>query len=166
MNHDLIYTKHDNEIIDYSNLNYVDDVSTHCFITKYVFYLVKELITVRSILIKMIALLMTEIEYMMLCFTAQETLWLKNFFNHLNHIINSITVYENNCSAIDLTKNPEIHSQSKHIDMCFHWLCQAADKNIHVKWIESSKQTADEFTKPLLVIVYECFIVMLNISDK
>ena len=74
MNYDLIYMKHDSEIIDYSDSNYADDVSIHHFTIKYVFYLVRELITVRSTLMKMIALSTVKTEYITLCSAVQETL--------------------------------------------------------------------------------------------
>ena len=67
MNHDLIYTKHNNEIINYSNSDYINNMSICCFTAEYVFYFAEEFITARLTFMKMIILSMMKTEYMTLC---------------------------------------------------------------------------------------------------
>ena len=161
VNHELIYMKHDENLVNYSDSDYADDVSTCWSTAEYVFYLAEDLIIYKSSLMKIVVLSTAETEYMILYSAVQEAVWFKDFLNHVNHIIELIMIYENNCSAIALTKNPEIHSQSKHIDVCFHWLCQIINEGIDITWIEDSNQAADDFTKVLNANCFERFIIML-----
>ena len=70
VNHELIYTKHSRNLINYNDSNYADDVNTCWSITEYVFLLVKNLIVYKLSLMKIITLLTAETEYMILCLTA------------------------------------------------------------------------------------------------
>ena len=70
INHDLIYIKHNNEIINYNDLDYISNINIYHFIIKYVFYFTKEFITARSTFIKTIALSIIKTEYMILYSTA------------------------------------------------------------------------------------------------
>ena len=64
--------------------------------------------------------------------------------------LNKIPIRCDNTSAINLTKNPIQHSRTKHIDIRHHFLRDHVEKGDCVfEFIESSKQLADIFTKPL-----------------
>lgn len=61
-----------------------------------------------------------------------------------------ITIYCDNASAISLSKNPVMHSKTKHIPIKYHFLReQVAEQNINFEYINSKEQIADIFTKPL-----------------
>jgi len=61
-----------------------------------------------------------------------------------------ITVYCDNTSAISLSKNPVMHSRTKHIPISYHFLCeQVVEQNIVLEYINTKEQIADIFTKPL-----------------
>ena len=128
-----------NHLVSYSNLNYTNNIITHQSITEYVFYLVRGLITYKLSFLKIITLSTTESEYMTLCMTAQKIMWIKSFLNHISYIRSkTVIMYENNQSTIDFTKNSEMHSYSKHINIHFHWFHQIIDEGIKITWIESS----------------------------
>ena len=56
-----------------------------------------------------------------------------------------------NTSAINISKNPVMHSKKKHIPIKFHLLKeQVTEKNIKLEYVETKEQIADIFTKPLL----------------
>ena len=121
----------------------------------------------KSSFLKTVVLSTTESEYMALCMTVQEAMWIKGFLNHIGHTrLKTVTIYEDNQSTIDLTKNPEVHSCSKHIDVHFHWLHQIIDEGIKITWIESSNQAANGLTKALPAVAYQKFIEMLCMTDK
>ena len=164
----LVYTKNDDDhLVSYSNSDYTDDITTYQSITEYVFYLAKGLIAYRSSLLKIIALLTIKSEYIMLCMAVQEAMWIRDFLNHVGHTgSKAVIIYEDNQSTIDLTKNPEMHNHSKHINIHFHWLCQIIDEGVKITWIESSNQAADGLTKALPAVVYQKFIKMLYMTDK
>ena len=55
-----------------------------------------------------------------------------------------------NTSAINLSKNPIQHSRSKHIEIRHHYIRDHAQKgNIVPQYVQTKKQLADIFTKPL-----------------
>ena len=61
------------------------------------------------------------------------------------------TIYCDNSSAINLSKNPVNHSRTKHIDIRHHFLRDNIEKDvINLDFIPSENQLADIFTKPLL----------------
>ena len=61
-----------------------------------------------------------------------------------------------NTSAINISKNSVMHSKTKHIPIKFHFLReQVTEKNIKLEYVETKKQIAYIFTKPLLWETFE-----------
>ena len=55
-----------------------------------------------------------------------------------------------NTSAINLSKNPVQHSNSKHIEIRYHFVRDLVeDKVVCLEFIHTDNQKADFFTKPL-----------------
>jgi hypothetical protein len=62
----------------------------------------------------------------------------------------TIPIYCDNTSAINISKNPMMHSKTKHIPIKYHFLQeQIAEKNIRVEYVGTKEQVAYIFTKPL-----------------
>ena len=62
----------------------------------------------------------------------------------------SIIIFCDNTSAISLSKNPVMHSKTKHIPIKYHFLHeQVAEQNIKLEYVNTKEQIADIFTKPL-----------------
>jgi hypothetical protein len=60
-----------------------------------------------------------------------------------------IPIYCDNTSAINISKNPMMHSKTKHIPIKYHFLWeQVAEKNIRVEYVGTKEQVVDIFTKP------------------
>jgi hypothetical protein len=61
-----------------------------------------------------------------------------------------IPLHYDNTSAISLSKNPILHSKSKHIPIKYHFLReQVTNRIVQVNYIPSTEQIVDIFTKPL-----------------
>jgi hypothetical protein len=61
-----------------------------------------------------------------------------------------IPIYCDNTRAISISKNPVMHSKTKHIPIKYHFLQeQVAEKNIRVEFVGTKEQVVDIFTKPL-----------------
>ena len=66
----------------------------------------------------------------------------------------SIGVFEDNKGAIDLAKNPLSSSNSKHIDVRYHFLRELVGKgDLSVKYLRTEDQHAHVLTRRLLRIV-------------
>ena len=66
------------------------------------------------------------------------------------HLINPMTIFENNQSTIAMTKDPQFHGRAKHIDIKFHFIReQVMAKTVKLKYCRSSNMIADMMTKGL-----------------
>ena len=63
-------------------------------------------------------------------------------------IAQPLTLNCDNQRAIALVKDNKFHSRTKHIDLCYHFICEAVDnRKITMNYIPMSKNIADIFTK-------------------
>ena len=54
---------------------------------------------------------------------AQEAVWIRQLFSEIQSEPPKTTlIYEDNQSAICLSKNPQYHGRSKHIDIKYHFI--------------------------------------------
>ena len=61
-----------------------------------------------------------------------------------------ILLNRDNTSAINIFKNPIMHSKTKHILIKFHFLReQVSQKVVKVEYVDIEEHIADIFTKPL-----------------
>ena len=61
-----------------------------------------------------------------------------------------IPIFFDNTSVINISKNPVMHSKTKHIPIKFHFLREHVTKrNIKLEYVETKEQIVDIFTKPL-----------------
>ena len=62
----------------------------------------------------------------------------------------TMIVYCDNSSAIDISKNPMQHSKTKHIEIRYHFIRDLVEKKIVcLEYISTERQNADIFIKPL-----------------
>jgi hypothetical protein len=62
----------------------------------------------------------------------------------------TIRIYCDNTSSISISKNPMMHSKTKHIPIKYHFLQeQVREKNIRVEYVGTKEQVEEIFTKPL-----------------
>lgn len=63
---------------------------------------------------------------------------------------NPLLIYEDNQSAIAMSKNPQFHGRSKHIDINFHYVREKVDENVIIlEYCPAEIMIADIFTKGL-----------------
>ena len=92
----------------------------------------------------------TEAEYIAAAKCCAQILWMKQTLADYNVKFDVISIWCDNTSAIDLSKNPVLHSRSKHIDIRHHFLRDHVNKgDIKISHIETENNIADIFTKPL-----------------
>ena len=60
-----------------------------------------------------------------------------------------ISILCDNTSVISISKNPVMHSKTKHIPIKYHFLREKVlEKKVKLEYVPSKEQVADIFTKP------------------
>ena len=99
---------------------------------------------------KCVALSTAEAEYVAMASAAQESFWLRQLIAELtNSSAETPTlIYEDNQSAIAMTKNPQFHGRAKHIDIKHHFIRQqVAQGTIVLEYCPTVEIVADILTK-------------------
>ena len=77
-----------------------------------------------------------------------------------------ITLLDDNKGSLALTKNPEHHQRTKHIDIKYHYIRQLIeDNNVTIDYIPTDKIATDILTKPLTMKVFQKDRRLLRIYD-
>ena len=97
-----------------------------------------------------VALSTAEAEYIAAGSCCTQILWLKQQLSDYGLDLRCISIRCDNTSAINLTKNPIMHSRTKHIDIRHHFLRDHVQKSeVKLEFVDTHDQLADIFTKPL-----------------
>lgn len=98
-----------------------------------------------------VAMSSTESEYIALASAATESVWLSRFLDELGYHVTPVPMKIDNQGAIQLTKNPQFHKKSKHIEKRFHKSRELVKNGeITPEYVPSAENIADPLTKPLL----------------
>ena len=93
-----------------------------------------------------------EAEYMALSEGCKAGIWADRWMNEsgLHQSVGPIVLNGDNSGSISLTKNPENHSRTKHIDVQYHFIREKVTEGlIQVEHVSTKDQLADIMTKPL-----------------
>ena len=100
---------------------------------------------------EMISLSTTESKYVAATYAAKEALWLRSLLSQLFKInTKPVTLFSNNQSAIALTKDHQYHAHTKHIDICFHFICWIVKNGLlQLIYCPTNGMVANTLTKAL-----------------
>ena len=111
-----------------------------------------------------------ESEYMSQAMYAKQGQWTAQIFRDLGmpECVNTngetVQMFGDNQGAIALTKNPQLHERSKHIDICYHFIRDLAEqKKLDIQYIPTEEMVADGMTKPLARVAFERFKKQLGV---
>lgn len=92
-----------------------------------------------------------EAEYRSMASTATELTWLTFLLRDLHvPLLRPPVLHCDNLSALHLFVNPVLHAMTKHIELDIHYVHeQVAIGALETRFVTSSLQLADRFTKPL-----------------
>lgn len=98
-----------------------------------------------------VAISTAEAEYMSLSEAAKEAIFLRRFLGELmDGQVKAITVHTDSQSAMAIAQNPVHHQQTKHIDLRYHFVREALEKEIiKLKYLATNEMVADSMTKPV-----------------
>ena len=92
----------------------------------------------------------TEAEYVAAASCCSQLLWMIATLRDFGLNLTRVPLMCDSTSAISVAKNPVLHSKTKHIDVCYHFLRDHYEKgDIDLRHIDTYLQLADIFTKPL-----------------
>ena len=102
-----------------------------------------------------VALSTTKDEYVAAGSCLSQILWIKQQLLDYDLKLSCVPIKCDNTSDINLTKNPVLHSRTKHIKNRHHFLRDHVEKkDVTFEYIDTKSQLADIFTKPLPIRVF------------
>lgn len=160
VNAGLCYRKFSKESISlegYVDADFAADNDRRRSLTGWVFKVVNNTVSWRSVLQSVVALSTTESEYMAASEAVKEALWLREMMNELyRNFDDQVVIHCDNQSAVFLSKNQTFHGRTKHIDVKFHFIRDVlSDGKVCLQKIPTEENAADMFTKVLPVRKFE-----------
>lgn len=135
----------------YSDADWAGSTSDRRSVGGYCFYLNNTLISHMSKKQHTVALSTAESETHAATQATKEAIWLRNILKELGlEQKSSTTIYCDNQAAIALSRNPEYHARSKHVDIQYHFLRYHVETGtVDLRFIRSGDMAADGLTKAL-----------------
>ena len=162
----LMFGNKNMKILVYTDANYTQQADCH-LILGYCLIFRARAISWSSKKQNIVTLSSTEAEYVGHTNTTKEILWIQNFWAKINRksIFNLILLKANNQGVIQLSNNNKFHVCTKHINVCYHFICKALEnKLLEIKYVPTDKNIVDIFTKPLSRPLFKKFRKMLGLS--
>ena len=137
-------------LIGYSDADWGGDLDSRHSTTGSLFLMAGSPISWSSKKQTVVALSTSEAEYIALCLTTQEAVWIRRLLTELLVPVGQVMLMEDNQAAIAIARNPVAHARTKHIDIRFHYVREALQNGvIDVHYCPTSKMLADLLTKSL-----------------
>lgn len=139
----------DNDLNGFTDADWASDVDKRRSCTGYIFKLSNAAVTWHSGYQQTVAKSTAEAEYMALSDGTAEALWLRQLLRELdNSLAETIKIYCDSRSAIDLASTDAYRAKTKHIDVRYHFIREKVKKHIiEIDHIPSEQMTADNLTK-------------------
>jgi hypothetical protein len=153
-------------LVGYVDLDYASDLDKRRSTTGYVFTFVKASVSWRSTLQSIIALSTTEAEYMAMTEAIKEAIWLHGLIEDLGILQEHVYLFCDSQSAIHLAKNQVHHSQTKHIDIRFHFIRDIVDEgDILLQKIGTIDNPTNMMTKPIPLHKFKYCLDLLGVCS-
>ena len=94
------------------------------------FYVEANLVAWMSKKQNFVSLFTAEAEYITVGSCCSQLLWMKKLLSDCGISQDTMVVYCDNSSAIDISKNPVQHSKTKHIEIRYHFIRDLIERNI------------------------------------
>ena len=168
LDYKITYKKINSKLEAYVDSDWAGDINDRRSCTGYVTMLAGGPISWNSRKQRSVALSTMEAEYMALSEVTKEVIYLRKLMKHIKQdkrIGGPTTIYCDNQSAINLSKNNVQHSRSKHIDIRYHFTREAQQNGkIIVTYLETSRMKADMLTKSLPKTKHAENVKLLNMN--
>jgi len=152
----LFYSKQTNQnLVGFCDADWAGNLDDRRSTTGGCFFLGNNLVSWHSKKQSCVSLSTAEAEYISLGSCCTHLLWMKQMLLDYGMTSNTLLVYCDNMSAINISKNLVQHSRIKHIDIRHHFIRELVEnkivenKIVEISHVSSEKQLADIFTKSL-----------------
>ena len=141
----------DQPLYGYSDSDWGNNVNDRRSFTGWVFLLHDGAVSWQSCKQPTVALSSVEAEYMAATQATREAVWWRAFMTELGSPpAAATTIYSDSQGSIALSKNPEHHKRTKHIDIQHHYVReQVAADSVALSFVGTEDMVADVLTKPL-----------------
>jgi len=111
--------------------------------------------------------LFTKAEYMAISDCCRQAMWITNLFREIGFPISLITICGDNQGSLFIGSNPVQEKQTKHIDICYHYIRECIEDNkVSVVFIPGNDNPADMFTKNLDRLKFVKFREQLGLTFR
>lgn len=143
--------EHAPTMFGYADADYAADPDSRRSRTGYAWFLDKSLLSWASKLQHSVSLSTAEAEYQALAAAAQEMIFIRTLLSEIGIIFSSsIPLFSDNKACIAIAHNPVSHKYTKHIDVRLHFVRELITRGfLQVLYVETKRNVADIFTKPL-----------------
>ena len=161
----LFYSKESNlSLAGFSDSDWADNADDKKSTTGGCFYVGANLVTWMSKKQNFVSLSTAEAEYIATGSYYSQLLWMKKVLTDYGISQDTMVVYCDNSSAIDISKNLVQHSKTKYIEIRYHFIRDLVERKIVcLEYIPTERQNADIFTKPLDRSKFETFCQVIGV---
>jgi len=97
--------------------------------------------------------------------TCQQIAWIQSLFQELGYDLAPTPICGDNQGSIFIGSNPVQEWRTKHIDICYHYICKCIeDGKVSIYFVPGNENLADMFTKNLGAIDFLHFRKHLRIK--
>ena len=143
----------DKELTVYCDADFAGDTETHRSTTGSVFLMAGGPIQWKSQRQALVSLSSTEAEFISLCSTVKETIWIRKLGTELKILKDKPTmIYCDNQSAIRISSNEKCMHRTRHMGVqAAYPREQVEEGNINIQHVKTDEQLADMLTKPTTI---------------
>ena len=106
-----------------------------------------------------------EVQYIAAGSYCAQFLWMEKLLHDYGISQDTMFIFCDNASAINLLKNPVQHSKSKHIEIWYHFIRDLVEeKVVRLEFINTENKKDDIFTKPLDGPWFESLYKTISVS--
>jgi hypothetical protein len=148
----ITYTSGCELVYGYVDSDFVGDLDKMRSTSGCVFTLAGGAISWMSKLQNIVALFTIEAECVVSSHACKEAVWLKGLFGEFGRMQDKVKLLYDSQSAINLAKNPDYHSKTKHIPIKYHFVRQVIDEGgFSLEKVHTKESWAHMFTKLVLL---------------
>ncbi|XP_048231277.1 secreted RxLR effector protein 161-like [Ricinus communis] len=153
------------ELVGFIDSDYAGDLEGRKSTSGYVFFMNKSAVAWLSKKQPIVTLSTTEAEFIVAASCACQAVWMRRILKEIGYSQQGGTMIMcDNSSTIKLSKDPVMHSRSKHIDVRYFFLRDLnEDGVIKLVYCGTNNQIADVLTKPLKLGAFQSFREQLGV---